>query len=104
MRQERIRPVPGDVIQLTADFLRSTGQVVGGEGHKRWTVISCNCALCQDDYVATNEPRADYDPELDADYRYRHFHRANVQRVGELVADRVPQAGFLKLYSKENGK
>jgi len=87
------RPDVGDRIKLTADYLRSTGQLVGGEGRNIWTVVSCDCQLCQRDFVAVNEPTMFRD-EVDGP---RHFNVANIQRVGELVADRVPQAGFLKL-------
>lgn len=30
----------GNKVKLTAKFLRSTGQYAGGEGGKRWTVLS----------------------------------------------------------------
>ncbi len=37
---------PGDRVQLSGKFLRSTGQSAGGEGAKIWTVEACPCPLC----------------------------------------------------------
>jgi hypothetical protein len=37
---------PGRRVRLTGRFLRSTGQVTGDEGGKRWTIRECNCDLC----------------------------------------------------------
>lgn len=47
----------GDVVKLTGKFLRNTGQMRGGEGSKRWTVVACACGLCvKGDFVAVDEP------------------------------------------------
>jgi len=69
----------GDRVMLTAMFLRSTGQVVGGEGFSRWTVVGCDCASCATGrFVAVNEPSAG-DPT-----RPRHFNVFNLIREGKL--------------------
>jgi hypothetical protein len=42
-------PPAGTKVRLTGYFLRSTGQVKGGEGSKRWTVLAggdCGFAPC----------------------------------------------------------
>jgi len=36
----------GDQVRLTGTFLRDTGQTVGGEGHKHWTIQACACSMC----------------------------------------------------------
>lgn len=75
---------PGDRIKLTGKFLRNTGQVVGGEGQSTWTVVACNCSLCQAGrFVATDEPSS-----FDSMER-RHLATANVYRVGTLDARNV---------------
>jgi hypothetical protein len=90
----RRRLIPGDRVRFTADHLRSTGQVLGGEGLWRGRVAACPCASCSDprlsEHVAVDEPSA-FDPKI-----LRHVHRDALQLVGELVADRIPQAGYLK--------
>lgn len=46
----------GSTVKLSGKFLRDTGQVIGGEGCKRWTTVECGCGLCLGgSYVAVNE-------------------------------------------------
>jgi hypothetical protein len=47
----------GDKVKLTIKFLRSTGQYVGGEGHKRWTVKAVGSG--EHPMVTVDESRAD---------------------------------------------
>ena len=66
---------PGQRVRLTGDFLRNTGQQVGGEGFSRWIVQLCPCRLCKDGrYVATNERSYD-NPD-----RPRHIAAGNLER------------------------
>lgn len=67
---------PGAKVRLTGDFLRSTGQVVGGEGHSRWTVVACECGLCKSgSFVAVNET-------TDGDaITWRHFNVGNLEKA-----------------------
>ena len=68
---------PGDTVRLTNEFLRNTGQVVGGEGFSRWTIVACPCTLCGSGrFVATNE--ASYDDPAQA----RHFYAGNLEQKG----------------------
>jgi hypothetical protein len=79
---------PGARVRLTGAFLRSTGQIAGGEGQKVWTVRECGCRLCANGrFVLTDEISGSYDytPEeiaADPHLRYRHINAANVVRVG----------------------
>jgi ABC-type cobalamin transport system ATPase subunit len=53
----------GDVVRLTGDFLRSTGQIAGGEGQRRWIVVTCpHVPPCHANAMLTmvNEPK--YNP------------------------------------------
>lgn len=73
----RRRPEPGTRVRFTGVFLRSTGQIVGGEGLSRWTVTPCTCATCARDgsrIVAVDEPSC-CDPT-----RARHMAYANLER------------------------
>ena len=36
---------PGTTVRLTGQFLRSTGQIAGGEGQSKWIVQPCDCGL-----------------------------------------------------------
>ena len=68
----------GDRVQLTGKFLRSTGQIAGGEGQSVWTIVNCPCSMCASGmYVAVNEPSYD-DPE-----RPRHMAEANLKLFGK---------------------
>jgi hypothetical protein len=108
-KSKRAKLNVGDQIKITADFLRSTGQIKGGEGQSRWTVVACLCDYCKSgERVAVNQEAAvQYDDAewIDAAKAYgfedgkmrRHFAVENVQKLRELVAEKIPQAGFLKL-------
>ena len=67
----------GDRVRLTGRFLRDTGQMVGGEGRSRWTVIPCSCGLCarttKPFYVAVDAPNCDDDG-------FRHINAGNLQK------------------------
>lgn len=66
----------GDPVKLTGSFLRSTGQIVGGEGQSTWIIVACDCALCKSDrFVAVNEPSYD-DPQ-----RPRHMAVGNLRHA-----------------------
>lgn len=76
---------PGDRVRLSGKFLRSTGQSVGGEGQKIWTVKALSGG-----FVVVDEELGPYDlkwfteAELAADplLRFRHFAPGNLVRVG----------------------
>lgn len=64
----------GARVRLTGEFLRNTGQIAGGEGQSRWTVIACDCGLCRTGrFVAVNQASTD-DPS-----RNRHINAGNLQ-------------------------
>lgn len=68
---------PGDRVMLTAGFLKLTGQIVGGEGFSRWTVMPCDCDACKTNrFVATDE--------ISVDGRYRHIKVGNLILEGRL--------------------
>jgi predicted ABC-type transport system involved in lysophospholipase L1 biosynthesis ATPase subunit len=46
----------GDRVQLTGQFLRSTGQVAGGEGQKVWTVKAVKTYKTSPAVVIVDEP------------------------------------------------
>jgi hypothetical protein len=88
---------PGVRVQLTGKFLRSTGQVTGGEGHKKWTVQACTCRMCVSGrFVAVDQvkpecdPKSpDYDPQFIADLHaeggsdWRHINKENLYVIGQ---------------------
>lgn len=66
----------GDRVRLTGDFLRSTGQIAGGEGQSKWVVVSCDCRMCESKrFVATDEPH------YDVEGRQRHIAAANLEKL-----------------------
>lgn len=79
----------GDRVRLTGAFLRSTGQIAGGEGQSRWVVQAHpGCRLCADGrFVLTDEVRQEDGmftaEELMADplLAYRHINAGNLERV-----------------------
>lgn len=79
---------PGDRVQLTGAFLRSTGQIAGGEGRKRWRIVECGCALCRDGFAAVDEPALDYGQWDDIPPaerpKHRHINLGNLQTVGKV--------------------
>ena len=79
----------GDRVRLTGAFLKSTGQIAGGEGHTVWTVQACPCSLCKSGrFILTDEPRQDngmFTPEeiaREPHLKYRHVAAGNVVRTG----------------------
>lgn len=79
----------GDRVRLTGAFLRSTGQIAGGEGLSKWTVQACPCRSCAGGrLVLTDQPREDdgmFTPEeveREPHLKYRHINTANLVRVG----------------------
>lgn len=92
----RRKPIVGTVVRLTGAFLRSTGQIAGGEGQSRWKTVDCPCRNCSDDawsrggaLVAVNEPHScqedprgyeDIPPEKRP--KWRHINAANLEAMG----------------------
>lgn len=72
---------PGDTVRMTGEFLRNTGQVAGGEGQSRWTVVPCDCGLCKTGrFIATNEP------SFDQPDRPRHINTGNLEKSRKRTA------------------
>lgn len=59
----------GSYVRKTGVFLRNTGQLAGSD--TVWRVIACDCGLCRDGYIATDEKSA-FGGQL-------HILRANVE-------------------------
>ncbi len=78
---------PGTRVRLSGKFLRSTGQIAGGEGSKVWVVMD---APCSERLVAVNEERScpeDFTPEeyaADPSLKWRRIAKANLTVVGQL--------------------
>jgi len=116
------RPAVGTVVRLTGVFLRNTGQIAGGEGQARWTVVACDCRACDDwtaaeaaPLVAVNEPHAcQSDPRGYEDIapedrpKWRHIAACNLETVGARprAADYPLQCHFTRitvsLYQKKS--
>lgn len=71
----------GDKVRLSARFLRSSGQIVGGEGSSRWTILEI-----QGDHAVVNEPSImEWTPgELEADpsLKWRRINVGNLVKIG----------------------
>ncbi len=77
----------GDRVQLTGKFLRSTGQIAGSEGQKKWTVKGVHTIEHGSAFVIVDEPSiTDYftKDELEADpsLAFRRINAANLKHVG----------------------
>jgi len=77
----------GDRVRLTGAFLRSTGQIVGGEGQKRWTVMGIKAVSPDFVIVRVDEDASDTEiyytrEELEAmpELRQRGINAANLQK------------------------
>lgn len=77
----------GDRVRLTGAFLRSTGQIRGGEGHSRWIVQAHpGCRLCADGFVLTDQPRSTPEDFTEAEYaadpllKFRHINASNLEK------------------------
>jgi hypothetical protein len=85
---------PGTRVRLTGIFLRNTGQMAGGEGSSRWTIVQCDCRLCRGNtsgsaFVAVDEPHEcqsnpkGYEDIPEAERpRWRHINVANLEVIG----------------------
>ncbi len=79
----------GDRVRLTGAFLRSTGQIAGGEGQSVWTVQPCRCGLCSDGrFILTDQEKHDYREIFTAEelarephLKFRHINASNLQRA-----------------------
>jgi len=93
-------PPPGTRVQLTGYFLKATGQQRGGEGSKKWKVVTCECGLCaRGEFVAVDEPTSEEElrttyadiPKADRAKHgilWRHINKGNLQIVGKLPHSR----------------
>jgi hypothetical protein len=74
----------GDVVKLTSKFLKSTGQYVGGEGHKKWSVLHVDDNKYGSTFITVDERHHDTSywtaDELAADpmLKYRRINAANL--------------------------
>ncbi len=82
---------PGVRFKLSGRFLRSTGQIAGGEGQRTWTVRACECRSCAEgrfvcsDQAQTPEPGWYTAEELaeHPELGWRHFAKDNLVIKGE---------------------
>ena len=66
----------GTRVRFTAQFLRNTGQIAGGEGLSVWEVKDCNCELCKTGrFIAVNQESIFNDGSL------RHIMQVNLEKV-----------------------
>ena len=92
--RERPKPPVGARVRLTGEYLRNTGQSLGDEGGKLWTVVEHDCQICRTGrHVAVDEPA--YHDEK----RPRHLALANVENVDEL--DRRAREAFTALAARQ---
>lgn len=75
----------GDRVRLTGKFLRSTGQIAGGEGQSVWTVTGFSGAsrvvTDQPLSAASLESYTAAEIEQDPTLRFRRIAVANLQKV-----------------------
>lgn len=82
---------PGDLVKLTAQFLKSTDQLTGPEGEKEFKVQAID-----GDWVVTDHLLTDtscWTPEeLEADHllKFRRIHSGNLFRVGTFTPRNSP--------------
>jgi hypothetical protein len=87
---------PGVRVRLSGKFLRDTGQAVGGEGSKVWTVLEVKQWSSGSVFVTVDEPRQSLEDftaaELAADpmLKWRKINAANCTIVGQLDSRDVP--------------
>lgn len=67
---------PGDRVRLDEVYMRNTGQIAGPDTLSVWTIVKCNCDLCNQDFVAVNEYSEFWEMQ-------RHICRSNLRRVGK---------------------
>ncbi len=79
----RVKPEPGTRVRFTGDYLRNTGQAIGGEGQSRWVVQACDCGLCGNGrHILTDQPTMMEERIADPDTsEFRHIAFANLQVV-----------------------
>lgn len=76
----------GDKVRFKGSYLRDTGQVTGGEGHKRFIVNACACQMCKaGEWVATHDPIAGafFTPEeiaAEPHLAFRHINAGNLEK------------------------
>lgn len=83
-------PKPGTRVRLTGAFLKSTGQQVGPEGRKVWTVQACDCSLCTGGRFALTDER------LSDEYR--------AEMWGDLPEEQRPRFRHVAIFNLENVK
>lgn len=88
-KKKQIEFKVGDKVQLTGQFLRSTGQLAGGEGQKVWTVkaVKTYSGDCPDIVTVDESAITDYftAEELAADpsLKFRRINSANLKHYGK---------------------
>jgi hypothetical protein len=90
----------GSQVKLTGTFLRSTGQIAGGEGSKVWTVMPYSERRGQPDYTFVNVDEPPGNPEMYEDLppserpKYRRINAMNLMpaRGGKMKARYFPNA------------
>lgn len=78
----------GQRVRLTGAFLRSTGQIAGGEGQSVWTVQACKCGLCADGRFVLTDAVRENDGMFTAEeiaaephLKYRHINAGNLEKA-----------------------
>lgn len=87
---------PGTRVRLSGKFLRSTGQMAGGEGRKVWTVLAVTKLPGGAPLLTLDEPREDMSSwtaeEIAADpsLKWRRISSFNCTIVGQLDSRDTP--------------
>jgi hypothetical protein len=68
----------GDKVKLTAKFLRSTGQYMGGEGSRRWTVKGLSGSFVVTDEELSSGYYSSEELAADPTLKYRRIHPNNL--------------------------
>jgi hypothetical protein len=71
----------GDTVRMTGKFLRNTGQQVGGEGQKRWTVKDVQGSFAVVDEEADTSYYTAEEMERDPSLKWRRINIGNLEKV-----------------------
>lgn len=77
----------GDKVRFSAKFLRSTGQIAGGEGQSVFTVLDIFDSFAVVDQELEGEWYSAEELAANPSLKYRRIALSNLKRVGTVEAD-----------------